>query len=98
MVLRRKLSQELGDQFSYDVGKQVALMRHQRVEATATKPTVHIFAVGYECIFRSGSIRLSTQHIESKWAPIETLDPNDYFSGGWLAGVETYLQYRLGSS
>src|ERR1700710_2668678 len=45
-VLRRKLSEELGAGFSYDVGRPTVFFRHQRTEATPVGSEALIFAIG----------------------------------------------------
>jgi hypothetical protein len=97
-VLRRKIAEELGDGFAYDIGPPRILMRHQRMEAAPGNPTVRIFAVGYEARFMAGDVRMSPQHVEMKWVKLSAFDPTMYFRGGWLAGVRDYLAGRAGPS
>jgi len=92
-VLRRKIREELGGSVKYSLGKPIVFMRHERTEETIGKK-VRIFAIGYQAKLLSGNIRLSDQHVESMWVPINRFNPSGYFEGGWLKGVEEYLKLR----
>ncbi|MBI2888967.1 MAG: NUDIX domain-containing protein [Candidatus Liptonbacteria bacterium] len=93
-ILRRKMREELGEGIAYAIGEPVVFMRHERVEATPEKPLVRIFAIGYEAKLEEGEAHLSSAHTEMQWVDIKTFKPEDYFSGGWLAGVKEYLALR----
>ena len=93
-ILRRKMREELGEGIVYEIGKPLVFMRHERVEATPEKSMVRIFAVGYQATLTSGDVHLSPAHAEMQWVDIKTFKPEDYFSGGWLAGVKEYLALR----
>lgn len=90
-IIQRKLSEELGNEIQYTIGSPVVLMRHQRHEQSPGNPMVRIFAVGYEGILETGAIHLSPRHTEMKWADPKNFHPEDYFTGGWLRGVQEYL-------
>ena len=90
-IAQRKLSEELGNEIQYTIGSPVVLMRHQRHEQSPGNPMVRIFAVGYEGILESGAIYLSPRHTEMKWVDPKNFHPEDYFTGGWLIGVQQYL-------
>lgn len=89
-VIGRKIREELGDEVRYEIGKPVVFFRHERIEASSGQP-VRIFAVGYEGTFLKGEIKLSDIHTQSEWVDIATFKPEDYFTGGWLKGVQEYL-------
>lgn len=91
-IIKRKMSEELGDDIKYSIGKPVVFMRHQREEQVEGNPTVRIFAIGYEGMYEDGDIKLSPRHTEMKWVDVKTLRPEDYFIGGWLKGVQGYLK------
>ncbi len=93
-VLRRKILEELGDKITYDVGKPVVFFRHERPEAGLNGQVVRIFGIGYEGKFLKGKIKLSELHTQSEWVGIATFKPEDYFTGGWLVGVQEYLTKR----
>jgi 8-oxo-dGTP pyrophosphatase MutT (NUDIX family) len=95
-ILRRKMWEELGEGIRYELGRPVVFMRHERVEETPEKPTVRIFAIGYEVKFTGGEVRLSPAHTELQWVNVKTFKPEEYFSGGWLKGVKEYLALRRG--
>ncbi|MEK7582897.1 MAG: NUDIX domain-containing protein [Patescibacteria group bacterium] len=92
-VLRRKMLEELGNEITYDIGKPVVFFRHERTEASLGQH-VRIFAIGYEGKFLKGEIKLSEIHTQSEWVDIATFKPEDYFTGGWLVGVQEYLTKR----
>jgi len=96
-VIERKMHEEIGEQVTYELGKSVVLMRHERVEqlpGNGQNPTIRIFAVGYEATWLRGIPRLSDHHIEMQWVDIVTFKPEDYFTGGWLRGVQDYLALK----
>ncbi len=90
-VIKRKMSEELGDNIQYSIGKPVVFMRHERVERAPGNPVVRIFALGYEGKLESGEIKLSDRHPEMMWVDINTFNPGNYFKGGWLKGVQEYM-------
>ena len=93
-IIKRKLTEELGNNFSYELEKPNIFMRHERVEEAPGNPTVRIFALGYRAALVSGSISLESHHKELLW--VDPLDFNVelYFTGGWLSGVKEYIQLR----
>jgi 8-oxo-dGTP pyrophosphatase MutT (NUDIX family) len=94
-VVKRKLKEELGE-IDYTLGKSIVFMRHERVESVPGNPTVRIFAVGYEATLNSGEITLPSHHTEMLWADLKDFKPEDYFTGGWLKGVQEYLEIKNG--
>lgn len=91
-ILRRKMGEELGHSADISVGKMpVVFMRHQRVEQAPGNPTVRIFALGYEGQLNGGDITLSPRHTEMLWVDPKDFKPEDFFTGGWLKGVQEYL-------
>ena len=93
-VTKRKMSEELGENVQYTIGKPVVFMRHERVEQSEGNPTVRIFAVGFEGTLDRGEIKLSKRHTEKLWVDLENFKPEEYFMGGWLKGVREYLEVR----
>ncbi len=97
-VVVRKIKEELGSAVKgelEDSGYKV-LMRHERNEilSNGKKTKKRIFAIGYEALYRKGEIKLGKNHLESKWVDIKTFNPKEYFTGGWLQGVEEFIQYK----
>ncbi len=92
-VVRRKMAEELGH-VKYKLGKPIVFMRHERVESTPDKPTVRIFAVGYQATLESGKMEMTSHHTKMLWVDLKTFKPEDYFSGGWLKGVQEYLELK----
>lgn len=90
-IIERKMLEELGDAIKYSVGKPLVFMRHERREATPGNQTVRIFAVGYEGTLLEGEPRLGDHHVEMQWVDPKTFRPEEYFTGGWLKGVQEYL-------
>ncbi len=90
-IVARKITEELGSELQYELGKPVVFFRHERVEQALGNPTVRIFAVGYQANWESGEIKLSPRHTEMFWANPKTFKPEDYFTGGWLKGVKEYV-------
>lgn len=93
-IIERKMKEEIGESVTYALGKPVVLMRHERQEATADQQTIHIFAVGYMAILKEGEPRLGDHHVEMKWVDLKDFKPEEYFTGGWLKGVQEYLVLR----
>ena len=90
-VVDRKMKQEIGATTKYTLGKPVVFFRHERNEAVEGNPLVRIFGIGYEAILESNEICLSQRHTEMKWVDVETFMPEEYFTGGWLKGLQEYL-------
>lgn len=90
-VIRRKMLQELGGSIKYQIEKPVVFMRHQRTEKAPGTPIVRIFAIGYRAKLLEGDVKLSERHVEMFWADSKTFNPEKYFTGGWLKGVQEYL-------
>ena len=90
-IVKRKVSEELGVGVKYKLGEPIVFMRHERVEHAPGNPTVRIFAVGYQADLISGEIELSERHTEILWVDPGAFKPENYFTGGWLKGVQEYL-------
>lgn len=94
-VIARKMSEEIGSAVVYEVeDRPEVLMRHERVEASPGNPTVRIFGIGYRAQLVSGELVLSEAHTEMLWVDIRTFKPEEYFTGGWLKGVQEYVDIR----
>ncbi len=93
-VVRRKMREEVGDNIVYTLKQPQIFMRHERVEDAPGNPTIRIFAIGYPATVESGEIELSKQHLEMKWVDPQNFKPEDYFTGGWLKGVQEYLNIK----
>jgi hypothetical protein len=86
------MSEELGDDFKYTLGKPVVYMRHERVEDAPGNPKVRIFALGYEATLDEGEVVMSSHHKELLWVDPNDFNPEEYFTGGWLQGVKDYIE------
>lgn len=94
-IIARKMSEEVGENVHYEIeDRPIVLMRHERVEASPGNPTVRIFGVGYRAQLTSGEPTISESHTEMQWVDIGTFQPENYFTGGWLKGVQEYLSLR----
>lgn len=94
-VLERKLREELGTDFRYELHAPCVFFRHERSENGLDGQRVRIFAIGFEADFLDGSIHLGPNHNEYLWVDAATFPADDYFTDGWLDGIRTY-QRRLG--
>ena len=88
-VVKRKMDEELGSDVSYVVGEPLVFFRVERQERGRA---VRIFAIGYEATYEGGKISLGKHHDQMKWVDVEIFKPEDYFKGGWLLGVQEYLE------
>lgn len=93
-IVKRKMQEELGGEVQYELGKPIVFMRHERVEQAPGNPTVHIFAIGYQATWLAGEVVSSERHTEVVWADQKEYKPEDYFTGGWLKGVQEYIQQK----
>lgn len=91
-VIERKIYEELGDSVQYTVGKPVVFFRVERKEHNLDNQLVRIFSVGYEAQFKGGKIKLGEHHNKMEWVDVYSFKPEQYFTGGWLEGVQDYLK------
>lgn len=94
-VVARKIKEELGE-VQYTLGKPVVFMRHERDEVLqgGKKEKRRIFAVGYKAEYQGGEITLGKNHERYEWVSFRTFKPEQYFTGGWLRGVQDYVQLK----
>ncbi len=90
-VIKRKIKEELGPGVKYKLGKTRVFFRHERKEQRLGE-MVRIFAIGYEADYLGGEIQLGDHHDKSEWVDINGFKPEQYFTGGWLKGVQEYLK------
>ena len=91
-VIVRKISEELGTNITYKLGKPIVFMRHERVEKAPGNPTVRIFAIGYQATLENGEVEMTSHHTDMRWVDIRDFKPEDHFTGGWLKGIQEYLE------
>lgn len=89
-VIKRKMEEEIGGEVEYRLSQPKVFFRVERFEH-ATQENVRIFAVGYEAEYLGGDIKLGDHHDQMEWVDINTFKPEDYFTGGWLIGVQEYI-------
>lgn len=90
-VIARKMREEIGEDVRYELGAPKVFFRVERLENN-TQEMVRIFAIGYEAKYLSGEITLGDHHDQMEWVDINNFNPEDYFTGGWLAGVQEYIK------
>lgn len=96
-VIERKIKEELGEEVRYEVGEPAVFMRHERDEilASGQKEKRRIFAVGYLAKYTGGEVVLGKNHEKCEWVSVDTFKPEDYFNGGWLAGIKEFqVKYK----
>ncbi len=91
VVIQRKMFEELGEDFKYDYGEPVVFFRVEREEHGLNMKKVRIFAIGYDAKYIGGKIRLGKHHDKYEWVDVNSFQPEDYFVGGWLTGIQEYL-------
>ena len=91
-VVKRKMTEELGENVLYKLGEPIIFMRHERDELmpSGKKEKRRIFAVGYEANYLNGEIKLGKHHEKYEWVPIKTFKAENYFTDGWLKGVKEF--------
>jgi 8-oxo-dGTP pyrophosphatase MutT (NUDIX family) len=90
-VIKRKVIEELGPTVRYQLGDPEVFFRVERQEHGLDGQLVRIFAIGYDAKFEGGDVGLGDHHDKMEWVNVNSLKPEDYFTGGWLIGVKEYL-------
>jgi 8-oxo-dGTP pyrophosphatase MutT (NUDIX family) len=90
-VLQRKVREEIGSEIKYELGDPKVFFRVER-EEYSTKDLVHIFAIGYEGMLVKGKPVVGEYHDKFEWVDVAMFKPEDYFTGGWLTGVQEYIK------
>ncbi len=95
-VVQRKMREELGNKIKYRLEQPMVFFRHQRIELPpgGHGEKVRIFAIGYQASYISGEIILPTYIKKVTWVKLKNFNPRKYFNGGWLKGVQEYLDIR----
>jgi len=94
-VIERKMVEELGSEVKYEVGEPKVFFRVERQEHGLGKK-VRIFAVGYDAKYLGGELKLGDHHDRMEWVNLKNFKPEDYFTGGWLTGVQEYIEKNKG--
>jgi 8-oxo-dGTP pyrophosphatase MutT (NUDIX family) len=97
-VIKRKIQEELGNEFRYSFGEPIVFFRVEREEHNLDNKKVRIFAIGYDAVYEGGDVQLGDHHDRYEWVDVESFKPEDYFVDGWLEGVQEYLtkQAKIG--
>lgn len=93
-VIKRKVQEELGDSVRYDLGQPSVFFRVERQEHNLKGQTVRIFGIGYDAQYLGGDISLGDHHDQMEWVDLLSFQPEAYFTGGWLTGVQEFLAKR----
>jgi 8-oxo-dGTP pyrophosphatase MutT (NUDIX family) len=96
-ILKREINEEVGD-IKYKNNGVAVIFRHRRSEQRElkadVKPIINILMIGFDLEYLGGDIKISDEHTEYKWLPVEELnDADKYFKGGLLDGVKKYQEY-----
>lgn len=92
-VAERKIKEELGENVKYKFSKQpILFMRHERDEIlpSGEREKRRIFALGYIAKYEGGEIKIGKNHEKYEWVPVKNFKPEEYFTGGWLKGVQDF--------
>lgn len=90
-VVARKVEEELGSKVRYKLGEPNGIFfRVERIE-NSTGQLVRIFAIGYDGEYLGGQLQLGDHHDKMEWVDVDKFDPKQYFEGGWLVGVQEYI-------
>ena len=81
-VIKRKMQEELGNDFKYSFGEPTVFFRVEREEHGLDNKKVRIFAIGYEALYEGGVVKLGDHHDKYEWVDIKTFKPEDYFVDG----------------
>lgn len=92
-VIHRKMAEELGDDVKYELGDFQTIFQVTRHEHNLDKE-VQILALGYAAVYRGGEIKLGDHHDKMEWVNVTSFNPANYFTGGWLKGVQNYLDQQ----
>lgn len=97
-VIKRKMSEELGSEVKYELeGPNGIFFRVERTEAGLNKK-VRIFAIGYAAKYLSGEINLWHHHDQMVWVKLDSFQPEDYLTGGWLTGGKNIYKGKTGET
>lgn len=92
-IIERKIREELGEDVKYELGESNGIFfRVERQEAGLAGKTVRIFAIGYDAKYLGGKVGLGDHHDKMEWVDVKNFKPAEYFTGGWLKGVQEYLK------
>ena len=91
-VIKRKIREELGPAVKYELGDPNVFFRIERSEHTLGGQKVRIFAVGYDAKYKGGKVQLGDYHDKMEWVDVKSFQPEDYFTDGWLTGVQEYFK------
>jgi 8-oxo-dGTP pyrophosphatase MutT (NUDIX family) len=93
-IIAREIEEELGADIEYDfdprpvgTGRTVYFSRHLGRENCT-------FMVMFRAKFKGGIIRISEEHCAYKWLDPAAESMSDYFTEGFLDGVEDYLVWK----
>ena len=93
MILRREVKEEIGDvEVSINLNP-VAVSRGMIGSSVHHEgEEIHILYIFFEADYHGGDIVISDELTDHKWVDLGRIDPKDYFNGGILEGIQTYLE------
>jgi len=96
-IIERKVREELGSSIKYKLGKPNGIFfRVERQEHGLNGQKVRIFAIGYDAKYLGGEVDIGDHHDQMEWVDVKTFMPGNYFTGGWLEGVQEYISQTKG--
>jgi len=96
-IIERKVREELGSSIKYKLGKLNSIFfRVERQEHGLNGQKVRIFAIGYDAKYLGGEVDIGDHHDQMEWVDVKTFMPGNYFTGGWLEGVQEYISQTKG--
>lgn len=92
-IIERKVREELGGDIKYKLGPANGIFfRVERKEQGLDGQKVRIFAVGYDAEYLGGEVGMGDHHDKQEWVDVNNFKPQNFFTGGWLKGVQEYLE------
>ena len=91
-ILKREISEELGETFQVEVGKIIDVMRRPWNKPGASADQV-MLAV-FECRYRSGDIQLNDENNNFAWITVQELNQYEFIPG-YLPVLEKYFSVAL---
>lgn len=91
LVIKRKIKEEVGSMIKYKLGEQKVLFKVERTDERPKPHKVRIVGIGFDAEYLGGPVDKGEYIDDYKWVDVTSLKPEDYFTGGWLKGVQDYL-------
>lgn len=93
-IVKREISEEIGDIEFQLSSKPVALGRHSLpASSNGVAKDIHILYIFFEAHYKTGKLNISDEHTGYKWLDLNKIVPETYFKSGILQGILMYLDY-----